>query len=85
MTICSAGSTPRWPSRLVEDLHDWPGERFGHRSLLEVRGGSAATFALDAMCVALAEALDAPLLILDERLARVRGLVCPVEVVDRSG
>lgn len=66
----------------VEDLRDWPGERFGHRGLLErawelhanVRGW-------DAVYVALAEALDATLITLDRRLGRVAGLACAVEVV----
>ncbi len=66
----------------VEDLRDWPGERFGHRDLLErawelrlnVRGW-------DAMYVALAEALRATLITTDERLGRVRGLLCHVEVL----
>ena len=66
----------------IEDLRDWPGERFGHRSLLDrawelrenVRGW-------DAVYVALAEALGATLLTLDRRLGRVAGLACPVEVV----
>jgi predicted nucleic acid-binding protein len=69
-------------SQAVEDLRDWPGERFGHRTLLDrawelrenVRGW-------DAVYVALAEALDATLLTLDGRLGRVAGLACPVEVV----
>src|SRR5712692_1075089 len=59
----------------VADLRDWRGQRFGHQALLErawelrqnVRGW-------DAMYVALAEALQAPLLTTDERLARVSGL-----------
>lgn len=66
----------------VEDLRDWPGERFGHRSLLarvwdlgmNVRGW-------DAVYVALAEALRATLVTTDERLGRVGGLRCPVEVL----
>lgn len=69
----------------VEDLRDWPGERLGHRGLLEraceLRGDVRPW---DAMYVALAEALDAPLLTLDGRLGRVQGLACPVEVIDRS-
>lgn len=68
-------------SQAIEDLADWPGERFGHRPLLErawqlrdsVRGW-------DAMYVALAEALDAPLLTLDARLAAASGPTCPIEV-----
>lgn len=66
----------------VEDLKDWPGERFGHRLLLErawelkesVRGW-------DAMYVALAEALQATLITTDGRLARASGLRCAIEVV----
>jgi predicted nucleic acid-binding protein len=69
----------------VDDLRDWPGERFGHRALLRrawqlrnnVRGW-------DAMYVALAEALQATLVTTDERLARASGLLCAVEVVARS-
>ncbi len=66
----------------VEDLRDWPGERFGHQGLLErawelrenVRGW-------DAVYVALAEALGATLLTSDRRLGRVKGLRCPIDVV----
>lgn len=66
----------------VEDLQTWPGERFGHRYLLErawelrdnVRGW-------DAVYVALAEALGATLITLDRRLAAAPGLTCPVEVL----
>ena len=67
----------------VADLRDWPGERFGHRWLLErtwqlresVRGW-------DAFYVALAEAFDATLLTLDARLARAHGPSCRIEVLD---
>jgi predicted nucleic acid-binding protein len=66
----------------VEDLRVWPGERFGHQPFLdrawELRENVRPW---DAMYVALAEALEATLLTLDERLARVRGLECVVEVV----
>jgi predicted nucleic acid-binding protein len=66
----------------VDDLHDWPGERFGHRSLLERAWElRAAVRSWDALYVALAEALDATLLTLDERLARAEGPTCGVEVV----
>jgi predicted nucleic acid-binding protein len=66
----------------VADLRDWPGERFGHRWLLErtwqlresVRGW-------DAFYVALAEALDATLLTMDERLARAHGTTCRIDVL----
>jgi predicted nucleic acid-binding protein len=66
----------------VEDLRDWPGDRFGHRGLLEraweLRGNVRSW---DAVYVALAEALDATLVTLDTRLARASGLGCPVEVL----
>ena len=66
----------------VEDLRSWPGERYGHRALLErawelrhtVRGWDAAY-------VALAEALDATLLTLDQRLANALGPRCSIEVL----
>jgi predicted nucleic acid-binding protein len=68
-------------NQAIDDLHDWPGERFGHRSLLDrawelrhnVRGW-------DAFYVALAEALGATLITADRRLARATGLACQVEV-----
>lgn len=66
----------------VDDLRDWPGERWSHRPLLDrawelrdnVRGW-------DAMYVALAEALDATLITLDGRLAASTGPTCPIEVL----
>jgi predicted nucleic acid-binding protein len=66
----------------VADLRSWPGERYGHRALLErawelrhsVRGWDAAY-------VALAEALDASLITLDRRLASAVGSLCPIEVL----
>ena len=69
----------------VADLRDWPGERFGHRRLLDrvwqlrdsVRGW-------DAFYVALAEAFDATLLTLDARLARAHGPTCRIEVIGTS-
>jgi predicted nucleic acid-binding protein len=69
-------------SQAVEDLRDWPGERFGHRALLarawELRD-RVRTW--DALYVALAEALGAILITLDARLGHVEGLDCPVEVL----
>ena len=66
----------------IEDLRDWPGERFGHRTLLErawdLRGRVRSW---DALYVALAEAFDATLVTLDQRLGRVKGLSCSVEVI----
>ena len=70
-------------AQAVEDLEDWPGERFGHRLLLArawqlrdtVRGW-------DAMYVALAEALDVALVTTDRRLAAAEGPTCSIEVVE---
>ncbi|CAN5784166.1 hypothetical protein BH18ACT6_BH18ACT6_24440 [soil metagenome] len=66
----------------VDDLRLWPGERYGHRLLLErawelrdsVRGW-------DAMYLALGEALGATVLTIDQRLGRLTGIDCPVEVL----
>jgi predicted nucleic acid-binding protein len=66
----------------LADLRDWPGERFGHRLLLDrawalresVRGW-------DAFYVALAESFDATLLTMDGRLARAHGPRCRIEVL----
>ncbi|MGI8869059.1 MAG: type II toxin-antitoxin system VapC family toxin [Mycobacteriales bacterium] len=69
-------------TQAIEDLHDWPGERYPHRPLLErawrlrdaVRGW-------DAMYVGLAETLHAPLLTMDARLAAAPGPTCLIEVI----
>jgi len=62
-----------------EDLLALPVELFGYRPLAR-RGWElrSAVTAYDACYVALAEALDAPLATLDQRLARAPGLRCPV-------
>jgi predicted nucleic acid-binding protein len=74
------GALDRTASRLaLERLTSWPGERFPHTRLLDrawelrdtVRGW-------DAMYVALAEALGATLLTLDERLASAPGPRCRI-------
>jgi len=69
-------------SQAVEDLRDWPGDRFGHRLLLgrawELR---ASVRGWDAMYVALAEALGAVLLTTDRRLAAATGPTCAIEVL----
>jgi predicted nucleic acid-binding protein len=66
----------------VDDLEQWPGERFGHGPLLarawELRD---AVRGWEAMYVALAEALDAVLLTSDARLAAARGPSCRIEVL----
>lgn len=65
----------------VDDLRSWPGERWSHRPLLarawELRANLRG---YDALYVALAEALGATLLTLDQRLAAAPGLQCEVEV-----
>ena len=69
-------------SQAVQELHDWPVQRFGHRPLLarawdlrdNVRGW-------DAMYVALAEALGATLVTTDRRLARATGPRCSIEAI----
>ncbi len=67
-------------AQAVEDLADWPGERFAHRMFLsrawELRDNIRGW---DAMYVALAEALDAVLLTTDGRLTRAAGLRCQIE------
>jgi len=71
-------------SQAVDDLRDWPGERFGHRALLDRAWQLHANLrGWDAMYVVLAEALRGTLLTTDERLAGVPGLLCGVEVVPR--
>lgn len=68
----------------VEDLRDFPVERYGHRLLLE-RAWELRDHvrSWDALYVALAEALDATLITLDGRLARAVDSVCAVEVPGR--
>lgn len=69
-------------NQAVEDLRDWPGERFGHRLLLsrawELRDNVRGW---DAMYVALAEALGATLVTIDRRLAGAPGPACQIEVL----
>lgn len=66
----------------VGDLRDWPGERVGHRLLLDRAWELRDTVrSWDALYVALAEATGAVLLTTDARLARAEGPRCTVEVV----
>jgi predicted nucleic acid-binding protein len=69
-------------SQAVDDLRAWPGERYGHRTLLprawELRH-SVRTW--DALYVALAEVLQVELITLDQRLASADGPRCPIRVV----
>lgn len=65
----------------VDDLRRWPGERWSHRPLLTRAWQLRANLrGYDALYVALAEALDATLLTLDQRLAAAPMLPCEVEV-----
>jgi predicted nucleic acid-binding protein len=66
----------------VDDLRDWPGERFDHRLLLDRAWELRANVRTwDALYVALAEALGATLLTFDRGLARADGPRCAIEVV----
>lgn len=66
----------------VADLHAWPGRRFPHRPLLARAWELRDTVrSWDALYVALAETLDAPLLTTDARLARAAGPTCAIEVL----
>lgn len=66
----------------VDDVRDWPGERYGHRSLLERAWELRANVRTwDALYLALAEVLDATLITLDARLGSVPGPRCEVEVL----
>lgn len=73
---------PTAAAQAVADLREWPGERYGHRALLDRAWELRATIrGWDAAYVALAEALDATLLTTDSRLAAAPGPACPIEVV----
>ena len=73
---------PTLSQQAIEDLRDWPGERFEHRGLIwrawELR---ANVRGWDAFYVALAEALGATLLTLDGRLSRATGPACRIELI----
>ncbi|MGH9185954.1 MAG: type II toxin-antitoxin system VapC family toxin [Acidimicrobiales bacterium] len=72
-------------TQAVEDLRDWPGERYGHRGLLGRAWALRATIrGWDAMYVVLAEALDATLLTTDARLGSAQGPACRIEVIGQS-
>jgi predicted nucleic acid-binding protein len=69
-------------SQAIEDLRDWPGERYGHRALLDRAHEMRANVrSWDAMYVVLAEVLDATLVTLDARLAVAPGPRCTVRVL----
>lgn len=66
----------------IDDLRDWPGQRVGHRALLE-RAWSLRDTARgwDAIYVALAEVGDGVLLTLDERLTAAAGPTCVFDLI----
>ena len=67
----------------VAELHDWAGVRFAHRAFSDrVWELRANVRTWDAYYVALAEALDAPLVTLDRRFARATGPACRFIVPD---
>lgn len=73
-------------AQAVEDLREWPGQRFGHQPFLgRVWDLRASVRGWDAAYVALAEALGAPLLTLDARLSVAPGPKCQIEVVSQQG
>ncbi len=69
-------------AQAVDDLRQWPGERYGHQALLDRAWQLRQSVrSWDALYVALAEALDATLLTRDGRLAATRGPTCMIETV----
>ena len=69
-------------AQAVQDLRDWPGERFAHRPLLDRVWELRQTVRTwDAFYVALAEVMQATLITSDSRLARAPGPRCAIEVV----
>ncbi len=73
---------PTAAAQAVEDLRDWPGQRFTHRPLLDrVWELRQSVRAWDAFYVALAEVMQATLLTSDSRLATAPGPRCTIEVV----
>ncbi|HVM53572.1 MAG TPA: type II toxin-antitoxin system VapC family toxin [Acidimicrobiales bacterium] len=69
-------------TQAVQDLRDWPGERFAHRPLLDrVWQLRQSVRTWDAFYVALAEVMQATLITSDSRLARAAGPRCTIEVV----
>jgi predicted nucleic acid-binding protein len=68
----------------LADLQDWPGERFSLRPFIDrVWELKDNVRTWDAFYVALAEAMDCPLLTLDARLGRAKGPRCEMDVLAR--
>jgi predicted nucleic acid-binding protein len=69
-------------TQAIDEMTQWPGERFGHRVLLARAFELRDTVRVpDALYVALAEALGVPLLTLDGRLAAAPGPACTIELL----
>lgn len=74
--------SPEQADAAVADLLDLPIRVFPTAPLLPRAWSLRADLtAYDGCCAALAEAVDAPLLTANRRLARAPGLRCPVEVI----
>lgn len=72
----------RRASEALDDLRDFPLRRHGHSLLLpRIWALRANLTAYDGAYVALAEALDAPLLTRDRRLATAPGYAARVEII----
>ena len=75
--------TPARGEQALRDLVDFPLERHSHEPLIEriwqLRNNVTA---YDAAYIALAEALDAPVITLDSALSRVPGIRTRVEVIE---
>lgn len=80
--VATGAMTPKRALAAIADLRDLPISVAAHRPLLsrcwELRDN---TTVYDAAYVALAEALDVPLLTADSRLARAPGRHCAIEVL----
>ena len=69
-------------TQAVDGLRRWPATRWSHRPFLERAWDLRHNVrAYDAMYVALAEFLQAPLLTMDRALARAPGLRCEIQVL----
>ncbi|HEX3241186.1 MAG TPA: type II toxin-antitoxin system VapC family toxin [Solirubrobacterales bacterium] len=74
--------SPRLASEALADLMDMQLERVSHRFIAERAWQLRDNLSFyDGLYVALAEALDAPLLTSDARLARAPGILADVEVL----
>lgn len=69
----------------IDGLRNWPAQRFAHQPLLQRAWQLRTTIrGWDAVYVALAEALDVPLVTSDGRLARATGPRCQIELIPTS-